>query len=138
MIRWTLRRAIAATALIAGLCLAVPAAAQVSDQASANAYILTPKRVMASGAAVTGLIAAVIGALALTRSVGGAGNGRRGAIVALVLGPIGLAMGGLVVATADGGIGTGNGLAGGIVAIVVGLVGTTMGGLALVRSRRTA
>ena len=42
---------------------------------------------------------------ALARSAGriGNGNGRRGAIVALVLGPIALVIGGLVVATADGG-----------------------------------
>ena len=137
MIRSTLRSAIAVTALIAGLGLAAPEAAQVSAQASANAYTFTPKRIMASGAVVAGLIGAVIGALALTRSAGGGANGRRGATGALVLGPIGMVMGGMVVATAAGGIGTGNGVAGGIVAMVLGLVGTTMGGLALVRSRRT-
>ena len=63
---------------------------------------------------------------------------RRGAIVALVLGPVGLAIGGLVVASADGGLGTGNGLAGGVVAMMVGLIGMALGGLALARSRRTA
>ena len=44
----------------------------------------------------------------------------------------------LVVATADGGLGTGNGLAGGIVAMMVGLIGMALGGLALARSRRIA
>src|SRR5918996_1595015 len=63
-------------------------------------------------------------------------TGRRGAIVALVLGPIGLVIGGLVVATADGGLGTGNGLGGGVVAMIVGLIGMALGGLALARSRR--
>ena len=58
--------------------------------------------------------------------------------MALVLGPIGLVIGGLVVATADGGLGTGNGLAGGIVAMMVGLIGMALGGPALARSRRTA
>jgi hypothetical protein len=48
-----------------------------------------------------------------------------------------LLIGGLVVATADGGLGTGNGLAGGVVAMVVGLIGMALGGLALARSRRT-
>ena len=57
--------------------------------------------------------------------------------MALVLGPIGLVIGGLVVATADGGLGTGNGLGGGIVAMMVGLIGMALGGLALIRSRRT-
>ena len=65
------------------------------------------------------------------------GNRRRGAIVALVLGPIGLVIGGLVVATADGGLGTGNGLGGGIVSMMVGLIGMALGGLALSRSRRS-
>ena len=134
MIKWTLRNAIAVTALIVGLGLAAPEAAQVSAEASANGYTFTPKRIMASGAVVTALIGAVIGALALTRSARVAGNGLRGATGALVLGPIAMMAGGIVVATAAGGIGTGNGVAGGIVAIVVGLAGTTMGGLARVRS----
>jgi Family of unknown function (DUF6223) len=131
----------AAAALVCGFGLAAPAAAQVSVQpAAVNAYTLTPKRIMASGAAVTGLIGAVIGGLALARSGGriGTGNGRRGAIVALMLGPIAVVIGGLVVATADGGLGTGNGLAGGAVAMMVGLIGMALGGLALSRSRRIA
>ena len=57
-------------------------------------------------------------------------------VVSLVLGPIGLVIGGLVVATADGGLGTGNGLGGCVVAMTVGLIGMALGGLALGRSRR--
>ena len=132
---------LAATAVVCGFGLAEPVAAQVSGQpAAVNAYTLTRKRIMASGAAVTGLIGAVIGGLALARSAGriGNGNGRRGAIVALVMGPIGFVVGGLVVITADGGLGTGNGLAGGVVAMMVSLIGMALGGLALARSRRTA
>jgi hypothetical protein len=64
-------------------------------------------------------------------------SGRHGAIVAALVGLIGMALGGLVVATADGGIGTGNGLGRGIVALVVGLIGIVLGGLALAHSRRT-
>ena len=60
------------------------------------------------------------------------------AIVALVMGPIGLVIGGLVVATADGGVGTGNGVAGGVVGMVVGLIGGALGGIALVCARRPA
>ena len=119
----------------------MPAAAQGSVQpVRVAAYTATPKRIMASGAAVTGLIGAVIGGLALARSAGriGAGSGRRGGIVALVLGPIGFVVGGLVVLTADGGLGTGNGIAGGVVAMIVGLIGMALGGLAFARSRRTA
>ena len=131
MIRWI---------LVVGIFgLAAPVAAQVSNQPAVSVYTLTPERLAASLAAVVGLIGAFIGGLALVRSarrIGG--NGRRGAVVALVMAPIGLTIGGLVVATADGGLGTGNGLAGGIVAMVVGLIGMALGGLALVRSRRTA
>jgi hypothetical protein len=128
-----------AAALVCGF--AVPAAAQGSAQrVDVAAYTVTPKRIVASWAAVTGLIGAVIGGLALARSAGrlGVGSGRRGAIVALVLGPIGLVVGGLVVITADGGLGTGNGLAGGVAAMMVGLIGMALGGLAFARSRRTA
>jgi hypothetical protein len=114
--------------------LAVPTAAQVSGQPAATVYTMTPERIAASTAAVVGLIAAVIGGLALIRSVRRIGShGRRGAIVALVLGPLGLVIGGLVVATADGGVGTGNGIAGGVVAMMLGLIGTALGGLALAR-----
>jgi hypothetical protein len=134
-------RLLGAATLVCGFGLTAPVAAQVSVQpADVNPYTLTPMRVIASGAAATGLIGAVIGGLALARSGRriGTGNGRRGAVVALVLGPIALVIGGLVVATADGGLGTGNGLAGGAVAMMVGLVGMGLGGLALSRSRRTA
>ena len=147
MFRRALRRAankkqvMGAAALVCWFGLAAPTAAQIPVQpAAVNAHTVTPKRLIASGSAVTGLIGAVIGGLALARSAGraGDGNGRRGAIVALVLGPIALVIGGLVVATADGGLGTGNGIAGGVVAMMVGLIGMALGGLALSRSRRTA
>jgi hypothetical protein len=122
-----------AAALVGGIGLVTPAA-QVSDQPAA-VRALTPERLAASAAAAVALIGAVSGGLALARSGGrvGAGNGRTGAVVALVMGPIGLVIGGLVVATADGGVGTGNGLAGGVVAMIVGLIGMAFGGLALAR-----
>ena len=139
---WLVTRvALLLAAVIGGIALATPAAAQVSDQPPAvRAYTLTPERIVASGAAVVGLIGAVIGGLALVRSAGriGAGNGRRGAMMALIMGPIGVVIGGLVVATADGGLGTGNGLGGGIVAVVAGLIAMALGGLALARTRRIA
>jgi hypothetical protein len=137
---WSLSRALAAVALVAGFGLATPAHAHVSVRPAVDVYTLSPGRIGAIVAALAGLIGAVIGGLALARSAGriGTGKGRRGAIVALVLGPFGLIIGGLVVATADGGLGTGNGLGGGIVAMLVGLIGMILGGLALSRSRRTS
>ena len=132
---------LATAAMVVAVGIAASAAAQISGQPPlVNPYTLTPERLTASSAALVALIGAVIGGLALARAVGriGPGHGRRGAIVALVMGPIGLVVGALVVATADGGLGTGNGLAGGVVAMTVGLIGIALGGLALARSRRTA
>ena len=64
-------------------------------------------------------------------------HGRDGAIVALVLGLIGMVLAGLHLATSTGGIGTGSGRGGAIVAVVLGPIGVVLGGLALARSRRT-
>jgi hypothetical protein len=113
---------------------AADVAVQVADPAD---YGMTAGRLAASVGALLGLVGLVVGAVSL-RSSGRIGTGfrRRGALLALVTGPIGMALGGLVVASADGGIGTGNGLGGGIVAIALGLVGVVIGRLALVRSRR--
>ena len=96
-------RLLAAAALVGGVGLAAPVAAQVSNQPPAVVYTMTPERIAALVAVGVGLIGAVIGGLALARAAGriGTGNGRRGSIVALVMGPIGLVIGGLVVAAAD-------------------------------------
>jgi hypothetical protein len=133
--------ALAGAALLGVFGLAAPAAAQVSAQpVAASVYTMSAGRLVASSAAVLGLIGAVIGGLALARPASrfGTGSGRLGAVVALAAGLIGMALGGLVVATSDGGLGTGNGLGGAYVALVVGLIAMVLGGLALARSRRTA
>ncbi|WP_318656161.1 DUF6223 family protein, partial [Streptomyces resistomycificus] len=72
----------------------------------------------------------------MTRPAGrfGTGSGRLGVIVAMAAGAAGMALGGLVTATASGGLGTGNGLGGALVALVVGLVALVLGGLALTLS----
>jgi hypothetical protein len=143
MVRWTLRNRVnkfergwhkAAAALVGGVVLAAPAAA--SAQPAVGVTTLSAGRIVALVAVAVGLFGAVIGGRALARSAGRAGDARRGAITALVLAPTGLAVGGFVVATAEGGVGTGHGLGGGVVAIVVGLIGMALGGLALARSRR--
>ena len=93
--------AVAAAALFGGLVHAVLVAAHVSEPAATTVYGLTLRRLWATAAAAVALVGVVIGGLALARSASriGTGYGRRGAIVALVLGPIGLVIGGLVVAT---------------------------------------
>jgi hypothetical protein len=108
--------------------------------AAVSPYAFTPDRIVASGGALVALIGAIAGGLAFSRTARGIspGHGRGGAVAALVMGPIGVAVGVFIVVTADGGLGTGNGIAGGYVAIVLGLIGTGLGWLALGRSRRAA
>jgi hypothetical protein len=60
--------------------------------------------------------------------------GRLGAIVAALVGLIGVVIGWLALARSDGGIGTGNGRSGAIVALVAGLIGTALGGLVVATS----
>ena len=128
----------AAAALLGVVWLAVPAAARVSAQSADVGYALTAARFWATAAALLGLTGAVIGGRALARSARRIGHdGRQGAVVALVSGPIAVVGGALNLAVADGGPGTGNGVVGGALAVVAGLVATVLGGLALNRSRRT-
>jgi hypothetical protein len=130
---------LAAAALFAGMVHAVLVAAHVSEPATTTVYGLTPRRLWATAVDVLALVGVVIGCLALYRAARHIGNhGRRGAIVALVLGPIGFINGGLVLAIATGGPGSGNGVVGGAAALVLGLIGTVLGGLAVANSRRVA
>src|SRR5437773_3164356 len=89
--------ALARAALIGGLVHAVLVAAHVSEPAATTVYGLTPRRLWATTAAVMALVGVVIGGLAFARSAGriGTGNGRMGAIVALVAGLIAVVNGGL-------------------------------------------
>jgi Family of unknown function (DUF6223) len=130
--------ALAAVALFAGLVHIVLMAAHVSEPAATTVQGLTPRRLWATAVAALALVGVVIGGLALRRSTGhiGTGNGRTGAIGALVAGLIAMVNGGLNLAIANGGPGTGNGVVGGAVAVVLGLMGMVLGGAALARSRR--
>ncbi|MEV4947299.1 DUF6223 family protein [Streptomyces sp. NPDC053755] len=87
-------------------------------------------------AGLVGLAGVAAGTWAL-RSAGRttAGFARSRAVVALVAGAIAMALGALVVATSDTGIGTGNGRGGAFVALAVGLTSLVLGGLARTRSR---
>lgn len=131
--------AAAAAALLGVVVLATPAAAYVSvPSANVSAYTLTTARFWATSAALLGLVAAVIGGLALARSIRRIGNGgRQGAIVALVAGLTTVVGGVLNLAAADGGPGTGNGVVGGAAALVLGLIAAVLGGLVVARSRHT-
>jgi hypothetical protein len=131
--------ALAAAALFAGLVHAVLVAANVSEPAAVTVYGATSRRIWATAAAMLALVGVLIGGLAVYRAARRIGNhGRRGAIVALVLGPIGGVNGGLVLAVATGGPGSGNGVVGGAAALVLGTIATVLGGLAVSRSRRIA
>ncbi|MFD5097427.1 DUF6223 family protein [Streptomyces albidochromogenes] len=130
--------AASATALLAGLGLATPAAAHDSVQSlAADVTNISLGRLGATTGGLLGLAAVVIAVLALTRPAGriGIANGSLGATAALVAGLTAMALGGLVAATADGGLGTGNGLGGAYVALLLGLIGTALGWRALTRYR---
>ncbi|MET7379856.1 DUF6223 family protein [Streptomyces sp. NPDC005526] len=131
--------AAAASALIGGIGLATPAAAQASAQsAQVGAYTLTAARFWATAAALLALAGVVVGRLALARSVRRMGNGgTKGAIAAFVAGLIAVVGGTLNLAVADGGPGTGNGVVGGAAALMLGLIAMVLGWLARSRSRRT-
>ncbi|WP_431677961.1 DUF6223 family protein [Kitasatospora sp. KL5] len=120
---------------------AAPASAHATVQQAAGVLTMSAGRLGAVVAALLAVVGVVAAGRALSRSRGrtggGGGAGRSGAVLALVSGPAGMALGGLVAATASGGLGTGNGLGGAVVALLVGLVATVLGGLALTRSRRT-
>lgn len=120
------------------IALAAPVAAY-AQPADPTSYGMTSGRLVASLAAVVGLIGVVIGLLSLFRPASrfGTASGPLGALLALGAGLIAAVVGGLKVVTASG-IGTGGGLAGAIVAVVLGLIAIVLGGLALARSRRTA
>ncbi|MFE5485217.1 DUF6223 family protein [Streptomyces sp. NPDC056527] len=119
--------------------LAAPEAAHVAFQPlAASVSTMSAGRLIAVVAGLVGLTGVVIGGLAL-RSVGrtDAVSGRSRPAVALGAGLIAIALGGLVVATSDSGIGTGNGRGGAFVALAVGMISIILGGMARTRSRRT-
>jgi len=91
---------------------------------------ITSGRARALVAAAVSLISVIVGGLALGRF-----RGRTGAIMALVLGLIGIVLSVVHLGTSTGGFGTGSGRAGAIVALVLGLIGVNLGGLTLARLR---
>jgi hypothetical protein len=131
--------ALAALVLFGVLVHAVLVAAHLSEPAATTVYGATPRRVWATVAVVLALVGVVIGALVLRRStVRVGGDGRMGAIVALVAGLIAAVNGALNLAIAKGGPGSGNGVIGGAMALVLGLIAMALGGLVLTRSLRTS
>ena len=81
------------------------AAATLAQSSGVDAHTVTSGRLMGTTAALVAMAGVIIGGLALARSGGHNRNvnGRRGGIVALGAGLTGLAIGGFVVAVADGG-----------------------------------
>jgi hypothetical protein len=132
--------ALAAAALFAGLVHGVLVLARVSEPAATTVPGLTPRRLWATTAAGFGLVGVVVGGLALVRAPDRFGIclWQRGAMVALVAGPIAAVNGGLVLAVSNGGPGSGNGVVAGAAALVLGLISSGVGGLTLARSRHTA
>jgi len=131
--------ALAAVAVFAGLVYVVLMATHLSESAATTVQGPTTRRLWATTASVLALISVVIGGLAMVRSANRFGTvARVGVILALAAGLVAVINGALVLAVANGGLGSGNGVVGGAVALVLGLIGMITGGLALSRSRRRA
>ncbi|MFD3538402.1 DUF6223 family protein [Streptomyces sp. NPDC058662] len=132
----SVRRLLAATAaaLIVSIGLAAPAAHAAVQPAAAGFYDFSLGRLGATTGALAGLAGVVIGGLTLARPAGRPGAANR-SLVAIAAGLVAMALGGLVAATADHGIGTGNGRGGAYVALLVGLIAAAVGGRALARTR---
>jgi len=128
--------ALAAVAVLAGLVYVVLVATHLSESAATTVQGPTTRRLWATTASVLALISVVIGGLAMVRSASSGTAARLGMILALAAGLVAVINGALVLAVANGGLGSGNGVVGGAVALVLGLIGMIIGGLALSRSHR--
>ncbi|MFD3535821.1 DUF6223 family protein [Streptomyces sp. NPDC058664] len=98
---------------------------------AADLFTLSLGRLGATTGALLGLAGVIIAWRSLVRP-----SSRPGAVPAVVAGLVSVFLGGVVVATAEGGLGTGNGLGGAYVALLMGVLATALGGRALSRSRR--
>ncbi|QFG22372.1 DUF6223 family protein [Actinomadura sp. WMMB 499] len=116
------------------IVLAASAATHVWARPTADVFAMSPGRLGAVVAALAGLAGVALAGRALARPTASA---RHFAVASLLAGPFGIALGGVVAATADGGIGTGNGLGGAFVSMLVGSLATLLGALALARTRHT-
>jgi hypothetical protein len=123
-------------ALLFASTLVHRAASAAGDAGAPGVFYLSSGRLGAIAAGLIGLTGVASGVRAL-RSERRAGNGTRRFPVALVAGPLAVVLGGWVVATAPGGVGTGNGLGGAVVGVVLGLIAIGLGGLSSLRQRRS-
>jgi len=108
-----------------------PSAAQAD---SVSPLAMTPERLAASVASLIGLIGVAAGALALRARR--SGSAPRTGNLPVLAGLISMIGGGLVVATAKGGLGTGHGFGGGILALVAGSMSVALARLARTRTPR--
>jgi hypothetical protein len=123
-------------ALLFASTLVHRAASGAGEAGAPGVFYLSSGRLGAIAAALIGLTGVVSGVRSL-RSARPAGKETRRFPVALVAGPLAVVLGGWVVATARGGVGTGNGLGGAVVGVVLGLIAIGLGGLSSLRRRRS-
>ena len=127
---------LAAAVLLGGMVHAVLVAAHLAEPAGATVYGVTSRRLWATATGAVAIGGVISGGLALTRPTGRfrIASGRRGAIVALISGLLGVIGGALLLAIADDGPGSGNGVVGAAGAVVLGLIAMSCGGAAVFRS----
>jgi hypothetical protein len=136
-------RLLAACPVMAGtaaIALAAPATAQAqADATAAGVTYLSAGRVTAIVAALLGLLGVVVAGWSLAHREQRRGEQvHRPGLMALSVGALAVVLGVVVVASADGGLGTGSGLGGGLVAALIGVVAMVLGGLVVRRHSRTA
>jgi hypothetical protein len=122
-------------ALLFASTLVHRAASAAGEAGAPGVFYLSSGRLGAITSVLIGLTGVVSGVRAL-RSARRAGNETRRFPVALVAGPLAVVLGGWMVATAPGGVGTGNGLGGAVVGVVLGLIAIGLGALSRIATAR--
>lgn len=114
-------------------------ASVAAQPAKVGAFAMTEDRLRAMAAIILALFGVVSGARAVRSTFDTAAHSTpRAPAFALLAGLGGALLGGVVLATAKGGLGTGHGFGGGIVALVLGMLALALGGWALTHSRRSS
>ena len=135
MTRCSIRHLTAALTVVEALFGFVTSAA--AQPAKVGLYAMTGDRLRAVVAMLVALLGVLSGGFALRSAPdsGGARSAPHAPAIALLAGRGGASLGGVVLANANGGLGTGHGFGGGIVALALGILAVALGAWARIQSR---